>query len=45
LKSLLAAFDSVISSSKFHLYVFTYIYYDVLLFICSPGVFTHTSNS
>lgn len=34
LKSLLAAFYAVISSSKFHLCVFTYIYYDVL--ICSP---------
>lgn len=44
LKSLSAAFDSVISSSTFHLCVFTYMYYDVLLLIRSPGVFTHTSN-
>lgn len=44
LKSILSAFDSVIRSSNFHLCIFTYIYYDVLLLIHSSGVFMHTSS-
>lgn len=44
LKSLSAAFVSVVSSSKFLLYVFIRSYYAFLLLVCSPGLFALTPD-